>query len=80
MKATSKPKQSCEQCGSNNLKNRITTYPMKLGERQVNIGRVAVKECGECHCLMPTAVGKEKIQRCLGTLFHLFERNGISPV
>ena len=73
-------KQSCEQCGSQNLKNRVTTYPVKMGERQVNVGRVALKECLDCHCLMPTTAGKEKIGRCLGTLFNLFERNGISSV
>jgi NAD-dependent SIR2 family protein deacetylase len=80
MKSSKKSKQVCEQCGSQNIKSRITTYPMKMGEKQVNIGRVAVKECLDCDYLMPTIAGKEKIGRCLGTFIHLFERNAISPV
>lgn len=57
-------KKSCEKCGSQNLKTHLTTYPMKLGAKQINVGRVSVKECLECHALMPTKAGKEKIARC----------------
>jgi len=80
MKANAKTKPSCEKCASQNLKSRVTTYPLQLGERRVDVGRVAVKECLDCHHLMPTLAGKQKLDRCLGTLFHMFERAGISPV
>ncbi len=40
MKSTKKPKQSCEQCESQNLKSRITTYPMAMGQKQIQVGRV----------------------------------------
>jgi hypothetical protein len=80
MKAKAKIVPVCEDCSSQNLKSRVTTYPLQLGPRRVDVGRVAVKECLDCHHLMPTAAGKEKLNRCLGTLFHMFERAGINPV
>ncbi len=73
MKSTKKPKQSCEQCESQNLKSRITTYPMAMGQKQIQVGLVAVKECLDCHYLVPTNAGKAKIARCLGTLLHVFD-------
>ena len=79
MNTKKKAKQVCEKCGSKELKNRSTTYPMQLGERQINIGRVAVKECLECHFLMPTTAGKEKIGRCILSVYHMLSSNGISP-
>lgn len=80
MKAKAKTIPSCKKCASQNLKSRVTTYPLQLGARRVEVGRVAVKECLDCHHLMPTAAGKEKLNRCLGTMFYMFERAGISPV
>jgi hypothetical protein len=61
----------CATCGGNSFKNRITTYPIQLGEKQLNIGRVAVKECLACHHLMPTQRGQDKIARCLATFASL---------
>jgi hypothetical protein len=43
--------------------------------RQINIGRVAVYECGNCHHLIPTKAGEQKISRCMATITHvLFDR------
>ena len=56
-------KQLCERCGSQNLKARIVTYPVQMGEKQINIGRVSVRECLDCNALMPTEKGKEKVGR-----------------
>ena len=80
MNSDARAKSSCEHCDGRNLKRRITTYPIRLGEKQINIGRVAVKECIDCHHLMPTAAEKEKIDRCFGTVVSLFDRHGISPI
>lgn len=56
---------NCEKCGSQNLKGRRVTYPVKIEDKQLNIGRVSVRECLECHALMPTQAGQEKISRCM---------------
>ena len=72
-KSKGKMKQVCEKCGSPNLKNPIATYPVKVGEKQINVGRVAVRECLDCHWFMPTPTGQSKIDRLLGTFFHIFQ-------
>lgn len=71
MNQKKKTTKSCEQCGGQNIKSRITTYPLKFDSRQFNIGSVAVKECLDCHDITPTKAGQEKIARCLGTMLHL---------
>lgn len=60
-----KIQKSCEKCGSQNIKTHQTTYPMKMGEKQLNIGRVTVKECMDCHDVKPTKAGQEKVARCV---------------
>lgn len=80
MKTTKKTKKSCEQCGSQNLKARMTTYPVHMAGKQLNIGRVSVRECLDCHALMPTEVGKEKIGRCMMTFMGMLSEHGFSPV
>ena len=62
---------NCEQCGSQNLKARRVTYPVEIGEKQLDIKRVSVRECLECHALMPTQAGKEKINRCMMTFMEI---------
>jgi len=52
-KATTKSNRVCEQCNSNNIKTYQTTYPVKLGEKQLNIARVYVRECLDCHHIQP---------------------------
>ncbi len=64
MKMAKIPRKICETCGSENLKTHQTTYPVKLGSKQLNIGRVSVRECMDCHSLRPTKAGQEKIARC----------------
>lgn len=79
-----KARKSCEQCGSQNLKARITTYPIQMEhfglQKQLNIGRVSVRECLDCHTLMPTEAGKEKIERCTMSFIQLFDTHGITSV
>jgi hypothetical protein len=65
MKTRKENGKICEQCGSQNLKTHLTTYPIKMDTRQLNVGRVSVKECLDCHHLKPTKAGQEKIERCM---------------
>lgn len=65
-----KKKRICERCGSENLKARRASYPLKVGKRDIEVQRVSVRECLDCHTLMPTDVGQKKINRvrkCLWT-------------
>ena len=57
----------CEACGGQNTKAHLTTYPIKMGEKQINVGRVSIRECMDCHALKPTQAGQEKIERCMMT-------------
>ena len=70
----SKPKQvSCPLCQGTTFKKNITTYPMQMFDgRQINIGRVSVQECENCHHLVPTEAGSEKISRCMATIAAMF--------
>ena len=70
----SKPKPvSCPLCQGTTFKKKITTYPMQMFDgRQINIGRVSVQECENCHHLVPTKAGSEKISRCMGTIAAMF--------
>ena len=68
MKVTQKPGKTCEKCGSQNFKTHLATYPVKLETKQINIGRVSVKECMDCNALTPTKAGQEKITRCMMTM------------
>ena len=68
MKTTKKFEKPCEKCGGKNIKTHLTTYPLKLDNKQINIERVSVKECMDCHKLNPTKVGQKKIERCMMTM------------
>lgn len=72
MKSKKSIKNECGKCGSSNLKSKITTFPVHVGERQMNIGLVSVKECQDCLSLQPTLKGQEKIDRATGAFFNLF--------
>ena len=61
----------CDKCGGNSLKSRNTTYPIQFGHQQINVGRVSLRECLECHHLMPTQRGQDKIPRCMATFVSL---------
>jgi len=60
---TKKSDKTCEQCGSQNHKSHPTTYPVNMGEKQLNIAKVWVRECLECNAMKPTKTGQEKINR-----------------
>ena len=70
----------CEKCNGDHLKARRTTYSVKIAGKTINIQRVSVKECLECHYLHPTKAGKEKIERCMMTVMSLFEKDDSSSV
>ncbi len=55
----------CEQCGGLNLKAHLITCPIKVGTKQINVQRVSVKECMDCHFIKPTKAGQDKIERCM---------------
>jgi hypothetical protein len=73
MKTSNRSKKSCEKCGGQNIKTHLVTYPVKVGEKQINIGRVSVKECMNCHVLEPTKAGQEKIGRCMMTFMSMLD-------
>ena len=73
MKATKKHRETCEKCGSQNLKASRTMYPVHIGGKQLNIERVSVKECIDCHSIKPTKAGQEKIERCSMTFMFLLD-------
>jgi YgiT-type zinc finger domain-containing protein len=63
----------CPLCHGAKFKKRITTYPLRTFDgRQINIGRVSVQECENCHHLIPTKTGNEKINRCMATMATIF--------
>lgn len=72
MKSTKNIGKACEECGSTNLKNSITSYPVKMKNKQIHVGRVSVKQCLDCSTIMPTKAGKEKIARCMMNVMSLF--------
>lgn len=63
--------KACEKCGGKKLKSRTTTYPLQLGGRQVNIARVPLRECLDCHDLTPTPAGQTKIARAFSAMLQL---------
>ena len=66
----------CNSCGHSTFKNKITTFPLQTFSGKVlNVGRVAVKECLNCHEIVPTSAGKEKLERCLNAFFSLPSSN-----
>jgi len=76
MKTTvsTKSKKKCEACGSNDIKTHMATFPVKLGPKQLNVGRVSVRECMDCHAMTPTKAGQEKIARCTMSFMMLLDR------
>lgn len=58
-------KKICQNCGGQNLKIHLSTYPVKMGDKQLNVGRVSIKEYLVCHFLMPTKAGQDEIGRCM---------------
>jgi YgiT-type zinc finger domain-containing protein len=72
MRSPTIKQQSCPLCQGTTFKKKITTYPLRTFDgRQINIGRVAVQECDNCHHLIPTKAGSEKISRCMATMTQL---------
>ena len=45
-----------------------------MGPKEIHIGRVSVKECMDCHNVIPTKTGHEKIARCMMTSMMLFNK------
>jgi hypothetical protein len=46
-------------------------YPLKIDKKQINVGRVSVTECMDCHALIPTKAGLEKLGRCMMTFMSI---------
>ena len=42
-----------------NTKTYLTTYPLKIGEKQVNVARVSVRDCEDCNAIKPTQAGRK---------------------
>ncbi len=51
MKTAKKSGKSCEACGGQNTKTHLATYPVKMDERELNVERVSVRECIDCHAI-----------------------------
>jgi hypothetical protein len=71
VKTNTKPGKSCKECGGKNVKTHLTTYPLKIDKKQINVGRVSVRECMDCHVLIPTKAGLEKLGRCMMTFMSI---------
>lgn len=63
----------CQQCNGHNLKAKLVTYPVMMGEKQLNVERVSVRECLDCHAIMPTEKGQEKIERSMMMFMSLMQ-------
>ena len=67
---------ACGACGGVDLVRRIGTYPVRLTGplegKQINVGRVALYECGTCGHLMPTPAGQAKVDRNVNVGIRLF--------
>lgn len=74
MKTNQKTVKSCGTCGGENTKTHLTTYPIIIAEKQINVGRVSIRECMDCHAMTPTKAGKEKIGRCMIKFMEFFAR------
>lgn len=70
---STKYKKMCDACGSNNLKAKRKPYPVVLGKKTVEVQRVSVRECMDCHAINPTQAGQEKIARCMMTFMSLLD-------
>jgi hypothetical protein len=74
-------KKVCGTCSSKNLESRFTTWPVSMGEKQLNIGRVSVRVCLDCQAMVPTKAGKEKIGRSMmAFMMMISEKNHSSSV
>jgi YgiT-type zinc finger domain-containing protein len=69
----------CPNCDAGEFKRRSTTYPLVMKDRQLNVGRVSVRQCSGCGYLIPTAAGQEKLLRSLGAFASLLQGAGRSP-
>jgi YgiT-type zinc finger domain-containing protein len=65
--------KACEACGGKNTKTHLAIYPVKIGEKQINVERVSVRECLDCKAIKPTSAGQAKIARCTMTFMSLFD-------
>lgn len=74
METMNKTNRLCEKCGSKNLKTRKLSYPVKIRSQHLHIQRVSLRECLYCHALIPTKVGKEKIDRCVMTFMNILDK------
>lgn len=54
----------CEKCKTSKYKNKITTFPIFLPGKQINVQKVSVRECLKCGFQIPTEKGYEKLERC----------------
>ena len=77
---TKKSGKLCEACGGQNTKIHLTTYPVKMGEKQINVGRVSARECMDCYAIKPTKAGQEKIERCMMTFMSLLDDDNFGSV
>lgn len=67
----------CEHCGSEEYERRTTTYPVFIQNRQIDVGRVAVRVCADCQHMFPTKAGQEKINRCIGNMLEFYKSAGV---
>ena len=72
---TKKTSKSCDNCGGQNIKTHPTTYPVNMGEKQLNIGRVWARECMDCNAITPIKAGQEKIERGMSAFMSLMMGN-----
>jgi len=85
-RARSGKPRTCANCGGNNQRRRITTYPVRLTEpaklagKEILVGSVAVYECQSCGHHMPMPAGQAKIDRSITQRVRSCERPGCYEV
>jgi len=80
MNTIKKSQKLCGACGGKNTKTYLTTFPVTIREKQLNIGRVSVRECLDCGALKPTRAGQEKIERNVVVFMSLLNDNDFGSV
>lgn len=59
------------------LRRKIAPFPVQMGERTIEVGRVAMNICDQCGAKVPTQAGKEKIDRCVANVVAMFQKHNI---
>ena len=72
-------KSCCAACNGENTKTYLMTYPVKLGKKQLDVGRVSVRECLDCGVIKPTQAGQAKVERSAAMFMSICGEHDVCP-